>query len=184
MKLAINEKLYLQLLEPEHSAELYALMRKNAENYITWFPWIANMQSEEFISNYIKDSKQRTVEGNEYAFALFLETKMIGRLGIYRINPVNKIGEIGYWIDQDYEGKGYIKQACERILQFAFNDLHLNRMELKCATDNIRSKNTALRLHFTYEGTLRQAEQHQRGAIDLLLFSLLKEEWQLGELNK
>ncbi|MBK9478992.1 MAG: GNAT family N-acetyltransferase [Bacteroidetes bacterium] len=184
MKLEINEQLYLQLLEPEHSSELYTLMCKNAEYYITWFPWIANMQSEEFISNYIKDSKQRTAEGTEYAFALFLGTKMIGRLGIYRINLINKIGEIGYWIDQDYEGKGYIKKACERVLQFAFNDLHLNRMELKCASDNIRSKHTAQRLHFTYEGTLRQAEQHQRGALDLLLFSLLKEEWEVGLLKK
>ena len=64
--------------------------------------------------------------------------------------------------------------CCSTIIDFCFAHLHLNRIELKCGTHNIKSKRVAEKLGFTLEGVLRQAEFLNGSFIDLNIYSLLK----------
>ena len=73
--------------------------------------------------------------------------------------------------------KGIVTRSCKAIINFAFTELGLNRIEIKCAVSNDKSKGVAEKLQFKYEGILRQAELLHGKFIDLHLFGMVKEEW-------
>src|SRR5690606_33172656 len=81
--------------------------------------------------------------------------QFIGSTGLHRIDWEVRKFEIGYWVDNRYEGKGYVTEAVERITQFAFEELEANRVEIRCDPDNVRSRAVANRLDFELEGILR-----------------------------
>ena len=60
------------------------------------------------------------------------------------------------------------------IISYCFTDLKLNRIEIKCATENIKSKNIPEKFNFTKEGVIRQGELLYDKYVDLILYSLLK----------
>ena len=75
-------------------------------------------------------------------------------------------------------GKGYGSEALQMLLRYAFEELHLNKVEIRCATGNTRSCAGPERLGFTREGVIRQAEWLYDHYIDLVLYGMLAREWQ------
>lgn len=81
--------------------------------------------------------------------------QFIGSSGLHRIDWEVRKFEIGYWVDNRFEGKGYVTEAVERITRFAFEELEANRVEIRCDPENVRSRAVAERLDFELEGILR-----------------------------
>lgn len=84
---------------------------------------------------------------------------------------------MGYWLAENCTGKGIITKSCKVIINYAFETLALNRIEIKCGTGNYKSKGIPEKLGFVQEGILHQAEYLNDGYIDLYLYSLLKKDW-------
>ena len=177
MEIKIDQHLELKLISLDHAVEIYNLVEKNKAHLTLWLPFVENVHSVQFIENYIRGSIQRNLDGMEYAFTIFNHKKCVGRIGIYRIDQANKIGEFGYWLAQDHQGKGIITKSCQALIQFAFSTLNLNRLELKCALDNQKSNQIAIKLNFSKEAILRESEFLHGKFIDLNLYSLLKREY-------
>ena len=51
-----------------------------------------------------------------------------------------KNGILGYSIDQNYQGKGFMKEAVDKVVDYAFNEVNLHRVEASALLDNERSK--------------------------------------------
>jgi ribosomal-protein-serine acetyltransferase len=68
--------------------------------------------------------------------------------------------------------------AVSAVLDHAFGELHLNRVEIRVAPDNRRSRALPERLGFREEGVLRQAERHGEHYGDLTVYSMLAHEWE------
>lgn len=102
---------------------------------------------------------------------------IIGRIGLHFIDAINKTGAIGYWISEGLQRQGIITNSCKAIIKFGFTELNLNRIEIKCATQNLKSKAIPEKLHFKQEGIQRQGEFLNNQFTDLYVYSLLKEEW-------
>ena len=130
----------------------------------------------QFAENFVKSVIQKRKDGLEYAFLILENGHIIGRIGIHKIDNQNKIGEIGYWLIKSAQGKGIITKACKIMIDFGFADLSLNRIEIKCGTENSKSNAIPQKLNFTKEGTIRQGELLNGKFIDLNLFSLLAED--------
>ncbi len=177
MQLIVEANLYLEKLELKHAGELYAIAQSNRDYLAKWMPWIHHMHGINFIENFISKSIQKNQEHTEYAFAIFLDDCMVGRIGLRKIDSANEHAEIGYWIAESQQGKGIIRKSCARLIAFAFNECGLNRIEIKCAVENKSSQKIPEKLGFTYEGTLRSAEKNIDQFRDLKLYSLLKKEW-------
>lgn len=133
------------------------------------------MQTVEFVENFVKGTIQRNLDGNEYAFVIIENGIIVGRIGVYKIDLQNKIGEIGYWIIEDKQGKGIITKSCQVIIEFCFEELCLNRIEIKCGSQNLKSNKIPERLNFTFESVIKQGELLYDKFIDLNLYVLLKE---------
>ncbi|GJM79047.1 hypothetical protein HMSSN139_15430 [Paenibacillus sp. HMSSN-139] len=93
---------------------------------------------------------------------------------------MDKTTEIGYYIAQDYEGRGIIRRACQEVVKYIFEDLALNRIEIRVQPENLRSRKIPESIGFAQEGTLRQAEWFIDRFVDKVVYGLLKEEWNMA----
>lgn len=101
--------------------------------------------------------------------------KVIGEFLLYDFQ-LNKQADIGYRLNKEYWGKGITFEAGQAVTDFAFKNLNLARLQIRCFTSNIGSVSVAKKLNFRQEGLIKG------GAIinvmtDYYIFGLLKEDY-------
>jgi ribosomal-protein-serine acetyltransferase len=101
---------------------------------------------------------------------------LIGGAGLFP-DSFGIVGEIGYWIRADHEGRGHITRACRALIDIGFGELGLHRIVIRGGTDNARSRAVPERLGFTYEGIAREEGRGSGGFYDLAVYGLLDREW-------
>lgn len=183
MLIEVEPRLQMALVSPAYSQAIYALASENREYLSPWLPWVDQMQSVTFIEEFIASSQQKNRAGQEFAFVILLDGQVIGRIGIYGIDQFHRSGEIGYWIGSAYAGYGIVSRCTVTLLDFCFRHLELNRIEIRCSSDNLKSRQIPERIHFRHEGVLRQAARTSQGFTDLELYSLLAEDWKQMTAN-
>lgn len=174
MQIKVDDSISLQLLKPEHAKEIYNLATQNSAHLCEFLPWIDHANSVEFFDNFIADSLAKHEQNVEIPLVILNNDTIIGRIGIYNIDYKHKTGEIGYWISAEFQGRGIIANSSKSILNYAFQTTDLNRIEIKCSVQNVRSNAIPERLGFLHEGILRQAG-FVRGAFhDINLYAICK----------
>jgi len=176
MTIIVEQNIRLELITENHAQQIFDLIDSNRAYLREWLSFVDRIQSVATAENFVKGTMQRNKEGIEFAFVIIENDNVIGRIGMYKIDSQNKIGEIGYWLAENSQGKGIIIKSCRSIIDFCFEDLQLNRIEIKCGTENIKSKSIPKKLNFTQDGVIRQGEFLYNKFIDLNLYSLLKSE--------
>jgi len=135
--------------------------------------------AEEFIKKATKRFKQKVI--NDYLFYIELksEKKVIGAIGIHKIDIFSGTGETGSWINKKYWRNGYITEAKIAVNDFAFNKIKLRRLESKVYTDNKASNATQIKIGYKFEGMQRKSVKSKAsGKIhDVNIYGLLKEDW-------
>jgi len=69
-------------------------------------------------------------------------------------------------------------RACRALVAYAFTNLGLDRVEIRTAAGNARSRGIAERIGFVQEGVLREAEYSADGPQDQIVYGLLRKEWE------
>src|SRR5699024_12679638 len=108
------------------------------------------------------------------------DLEFAGVISFNRLDFYNHIGIIGYWLGDRFQNKGIMTKSVAAFTTYGFSELNLNRIEIRVATKNKASISIPQRLHFTKEGTIRQAEKLYDRYVDHVLFSMLSEEWKEG----
>ena len=98
---------------------------------------------------------------------------MQGVLG-YLIDRANSIGYIGYWLGQEYNGKGIMTKSVRELIEVGHMYYALDRIEIRCAVENTRSRAIPERLGFKHEGTIRHAAKVYDRYQDHVVYGLLK----------
>lgn len=89
---------------------------------------------------------------------------------------------VGYFVDRDHEGRGFVSEGVQAALELAFDILGAARVRLSCNETNLRSVRVAERCGFTLEGHLRQTRPAHRlpdgTASGDLIFGMLRDEYE------
>lgn len=102
---------------------------------------------------------------------------MVGGVLFFPVEARIAATEVGYWLGEGATGRGLVTRAVSAMLDYAFGTIGLHRVALLAEVGNEKSHAVARRLGFTEEG-LRRAGGVNRGQyVDLVVFSLLAEEW-------
>ncbi len=104
-------------------------------------------------------------------------SQVIGSCGFNYFDLANERTEIGYDLGYPFWGNGYVPEALQSLLSFGFHELGLNRIEAKVEPENVNSRKVLKKLHFVEEGTLRQYEKSKGQFVDLIMFSVLRNDW-------
>lgn len=123
--------------------------------------------------------RKRKHDGYEFAIELKSESKLIGGIGLSKIKPDQGTATIGYWINPKYQRKGYGSEALKAVLDFAFNELKLRRIEAEVFVGNPSSGKLLEKFGAKKEGLKRKAKICKAdGKIkDEFVYGLLKEEY-------
>lgn len=93
------------------------------------------------------------------------------------MNWANKSTSIGYWLGERYQGKGIMTKSCKSFIEYAFKELNLNKIEIRCAEQNFRSRAIPERLGFVKEGIIREAEWLNDHFVSHVVYGILAREW-------
>ena len=117
-------------------------------------------------------------ENREQVFVIHYNGKFVGLTGFRDTDRANQKTEIGYWLSEHYQKRGIVSQSVKALCRYAFDMLNMNRVQIRCAAENIPSKNIPKRLGFTFERVERDGEKLTGGIFtDLEVYSLLKREY-------
>ncbi|QDQ01963.1 GNAT family N-acetyltransferase [Lysinibacillus fusiformis] len=100
--------------------------------------------------------------------------EIVGSCGFNSFDFENARAEIGYDIAKAYWGNGYAPEGIMALINYAFTNLALNRIEAKVEPENVNSIKVLEKLNFTFEGTLRQYEKSNDVFQDINSYSLLR----------
>ena len=176
----IDEETEIRLFAEQHADRLFALVDENREYLREWLPWVDTTKTAEDTKKFIKGTLEQFAANEGFAAGLWHRSEMAGTIGFHRIDWPNQKAEIGYWISARFQGKGIVTRAARALVDYAFNELGLNRMEIRCAEGNKKSRAIAERLGFHQEGTLRQSLLIYDHYQDIVVYGMLKGEWNQG----
>ncbi|MFZ1977170.1 MAG: GNAT family protein [Bacteroidota bacterium] len=173
----IDNALHLKLLEQSDAPELFALIDANRDHLRQWLPWIdANASINESIS-FIQSAELQQKENLSFQCGIYHHNTLAGVIGFHRIDWINRIAEIGYWLGDEFQGNGIMTKSCLTLVNYAFLNFGLNRVQIRCASKNYRSQAVVKRLGFFEEGLLRQAEFLYDHYVDLIVYGITADIW-------
>ncbi|MBB6733882.1 GNAT family N-acetyltransferase [Cohnella zeiphila] len=131
---------------------------------------------------FIRARREAAAGGDGYSFAVTLDSDgaFIGIVGLH-INKSHRTAELAYWIGKPYWGAGYGTEAASRVVEFAFEELKLNRVFAAAMTRNPASYRVMEKIGMKHEGVLRQHIRKGEGYEDLRYYGLLQSDFRRPE---
>lgn len=173
----IDEELQLALLEKRHAARIFELTDKGRNYLKQWLPWVDFTKTVADSEHFIQTARQQYIQNNGFQLAIVYKNEIVGVIGLHYIDWGNERTSIGYWLGEGYQGKGIMTRATAGLTTYCFEELQLNRVEIRVVPTNYKSRAIPLRLGYKLEGVLRQNEKLNGEFFDHEMYSMVKNEW-------
>ncbi len=152
----IGKKIILRKPKKENWREWAELRQKSKDFLQPWEPkWPNNFLTRESFNIFINSIEMLLKKKTSYNFFIFHKktNNLMGGISLTNFKSEGyKSTTIGYWMGQEYAGKGYMRDTLTIISDYCFIDLELNRIEAACLPKNLSSKNVLLNVGFKVEG--------------------------------
>jgi len=168
----------LRPLGRDDAATLFETIDGNRAHLDPWLRWSGRVRSEEDAQAHIVRFEAMLARDDGFHAGMWRDGRLIGGTICHFINHESRKSELGYWLVADAVGHGYVDRACRVVIDRLFRHYDLHRVELQCATDNVRSRAVAERLGFALEGIKRESEWLTTRFADHAIYSLLRHEWE------
>lgn len=137
-----GKNIELRLLTPENAREVLDYYIRNKEHLRKFEPardenfYTLEAQRRDILENY-----KQYLNGTGINFGIFKDNRFIGKIRLFNIvMGVFKNAFVGYSMDKDEQGKGYMKDALRTVINYAFNDLGIHRIEATTLLNNLKSQ--------------------------------------------
>lgn len=165
---------HLRLWEESDAEELHALIGANRDHLAPWMPFAD--QPFEKTREFVRDAR-RAIGEQKLLTAIVAHDRIVGSIGTDGIGPDGHSTHLGYWLAADATGRGLATLAARAYIDHCFGTWRLERVGIRVATGNARSRAVAERLGFAHEGTLRRQERVAGAWQDIAIYGLLRDEW-------
>ncbi len=178
IKIQVNKNIELKQVELSDSEDIFNTINTQREYLGRWLPFVDSTQKIEDTQNFIQMIEDSPPENRELVFVIRYDGVFAGLIGFKSTDKQNKKTEIGYWLSEPFQKKGIIIASVKALVKFAFDEMDINRVQIKCATENIQSKKIPKKLNFAFEGIERDGELLAGGKYtNIEVYSLLKNEF-------
>jgi ribosomal-protein-serine acetyltransferase len=184
-QLRVDDEIALVLAEERHAQAMTDLIVRNQRRLARWEPWAEQPATVEVTRTYIRTALEDFLKGRQISTIIARDNshEFIGRCGM-RINPYARTGDVGYWIDSQYEGRGIISRSSIALITAVFEELGLTKVELRTSVGNKRSRAVAGRLGFAYEGLLPAGLRFADRSDDVALYGVTADQWSKVSLRR
>ncbi|MFC2948724.1 GNAT family N-acetyltransferase [Virgibacillus sediminis] len=175
--LEIDEEITLRDLQISDAEELFRLTDQSREYLREWLPWVDNTKNIDDSRAFIEHARKAYAERKGLTCGIFYQGKLVGTVAFNSFDWLNRIGYIGYWLAPDQQGRGIMTKVCRALIHHAFYVLELNKVDIRAAYENKKSRAIPERLGFVKEGQIRQAEWLYDHYVDHVIYGMLAREW-------
>lgn len=171
-KMEVEKDLALALVEPKFASKYLAIVSNQRDYLSEWLAWPPHAKNEEFFLNFIKKSLHEYADGKSLVCAMMFKNEVAGNISFNTINHDLQKVEIGYWLRRDLQGKGIVSKSLSKLINYAFTELNMQKVEISAAVDNQASRSVCERLGFKQEGMITRAEKLNDRVVDHVIYGL------------
>lgn len=173
--LQVDDKIRLERIHILLAPTIFSAIEANRSFLRRWLPFVDQTRklsdTEHFIKLIINAPETDDV------YSIFYDGEFAGLIAYKDSDKLNHKTEIGYWLIERMQGKGIMTKSVSKLVDFAFRNLAMNRVQIKVAVGNKKSAAIPKRLGFEMEGIERDGERHNNHYLDLEIYSFLKKDW-------
>lgn len=160
-----TERLLVRQYQPGDGASINAAALESHADLKMWLPWAQTIGTVEDTEMFIRTAMADWILRKHLAFGVFNknDSTFIAHIGLHDIDLLALNAQIGYWIRSSCAGQGYITEAIRALIRFSFQELSMQRLEIRCDVENVKSRAVAERLGFEREGILKQNRLNAQG---------------------
>ncbi|MHB9146188.1 MAG: GNAT family N-acetyltransferase [Symbiobacteriia bacterium] len=177
----IDEDVQLKLLDLSDTPAIFALVDRSRDYLRQWLPWVDGTQAVDDLRTFIQSTLDQFAADNGFQAGILYRGELAGVIGYHLIDRRNRKTSIGYWLGQEFQGHGLMTKATRALVDIAFHEYGLNRVEIRAATGNLKSRAIPERLGFRNEGCSLQAEWLYDHFIDHVIYGVLAADWPATE---
>jgi ribosomal-protein-serine acetyltransferase len=130
----LQQRYELRLLQIDDAAQMFALTDANRDYLRAWLPWLDTIEGVNDTQNFIRHTRQQATDRSGFVAAIWemgeadsiQKDRILGVIGLNKIEWQNRIGYIGYWLAESDRGRGIMTCACRVLIEYTFLKLNLN----------------------------------------------------------
>lgn len=175
--LKVDHDIELQLFQIHDAEKLYQLVDRNRNHLREWLPWVDGMTHPSQYHAIIPLWLKQFADNNGFNVGILFRKKLVGCIGFHQIDWRNSQTSLGYYLSEKAQGYGIMTRCVRALVNYAFFDLGLHRVEIRCGEYNLKSRSIPERLGFVKEGKIRDGEVLNGVFHDLIVYGMLSREW-------
>jgi ribosomal-protein-serine acetyltransferase len=177
-RINLGEGASIRLLVPDDALVVFETVDRNRERLRRWLPWVDDSRDPADTRAFIEETI--ATQGREFAYGIYVDDAFVGAIGLHT-DPERRSAMIGYWLDENQEGRGLVTKASRALTEVAFRELSMHRVWLSADPENTRSCAVAERLGFRREGVHREDQLLHGRFRDSVIYAVLEDDWPLPE---
>ena len=175
----VSEFIQLKTLRLTDAPDLFHLVECNRAYLRHWLPWLDVNTAVEDSEQFIQSTLEQLAENNGFQCGIFYRDQLVGMCGYHPINWANSTASLGYWLAENMMGKGIVTCCTKYLIDYAFEQLSLNKVCIVAAEKNHKSRTVAERLGLTKDYIEPDAENLYGQYVDHMHYSISRADWEL-----
>lgn len=176
-KYRVDKDIELKLPNKFDAEELYHLIDGSREHLGKWLPWVKSTNNTEMISSFIRGIQEQYISNDGFKAIITYNGSFAGLIGYHNIDWNRKCVSIGYWLGESFQGKEIMSKSLKVFIDYAFNNMNLNKIEIHIAEENFKSRALPNKFGFKVEGISRDAEWLNGQYVNHVMYGLIRNEW-------
>lgn len=176
-QLVVAPGIEMRMFRTQDAPAVFATVERNRVWLREWLPWVDFTLSPADVLSFFAKVEEQFHNNQGPQCGIWVDGEFRGGFGCHPIDWANRNCSLGYWIEQGHAGRGIVSRCCVAMADHLFHGLGIHRVEIRCATANIRSCAIPERLGFQREGVARHAQWCNDRWLDMVVWSMLSDEW-------
>jgi ribosomal-protein-serine acetyltransferase len=172
------QQVIVRPFHPGDARVMFEAARESIEQLRAWMTWCRPEYSMSDAELFVSSCGRASQKGEHFSFAILdAQTgRFLGSAGLNHINLRHKFANVGYWIRKSANGKGVATSAVQKVAEFGFAELGLNRLEFLIPALNVASQRVAQKVGAEFEGVLKHRLIISGKSHDAVMYSLMRPE--------
>lgn len=165
--LIVDDKLKLSIPNQIYGDQLFSIIDSERNHLSQWLNFVDKINSKNDAKVFLQQLLLNNRTKKSFHTLVLYDNQLIGGVGFVKIDSLDKKATLGYWISENFQGKGFASKFCRRIIDYGFKFLNIALIEIEIKKENKRSIALSKKIGFE-----RQSNQNN---VDLVeIFGLKK----------
>lgn len=159
----------------EDAKPVFEAIEESKDDIMHWMPWCHPDYSIEDSKSYLAISVTGFERGEIYDFAVLKDGHFVGACGLNQVNVIEGVANMGYWLRSSEAGNGIMPMAAKKVINWAFENTELNRIEIVAAVGNNRSQRVAEKIGAHKDAVLAKRILIDGKTCSAVLYSVIRD---------